>query len=102
MFHDIASMFNAVSDAFERADVEQPEGAQRAKGDSHTTPTPDSPDSATSRAQGATKPELTDEVLRGLIVLRARAHMEPAEDRTPDLQAALDYIRYRAELGEAP
>ena len=97
MFHDIASMFNAVSDAFERADVEQPEGAQRAKGDSHTTPTPDSPDSATSRAQGATKPELTDEVLRGLLVLRALGLTSPTRDRVPELEAALKYIQ---ELGE--
>ena len=42
-------------------------------------------------------PELTDEVLRGLLLLRALGLTSPTRDRVPELQAALKYIR---ELGE--
>ena len=48
------------------------------------------------KARKAT-PELTDEVLRGLLVLRALGLTSPTRDRVPELEAALKYIR---ELGE--
>lgn len=51
-----------------------------------------------SSERDAGGPQLTDEVLRGLLILRVLGLASPTRDRVPELEAALKYIR---ELGEA-